>query len=357
VVYPVGGSAPDRRIEQALTAWRQDAPRHAVIEIGDSAVYVEPIEVDLGPGQSLWLRAAAGCAPMLRLLDWQTDQPDALSVCGGPGSCFVVDGLQVSGRGLRVWGDLARLALRHTTLVPGWSLYADCAPRRPAEASLELDDVDVEVSIRSSVLGSIRVLHDEVLREPVTISLCDSVVDSTGPGHPAVFAPGGRAAHARLRVVRSTVLGPVRVHAVDLAENSLFADRLVVDRRDEGCVRFCYVPPGSRTPRRAGCQPDAALRALDEAFARGELTAEQRDVATANVPRRVRPEFESVRYGTPGYVRLAPACAPELRTGADDAAEIGVFHDLFDPQRAANLAARLRESIPAGVDAAAVLVT
>jgi hypothetical protein len=42
---------------------------------------------------------------------------------------------------------------------------------------------------------------------------------------------------------------------------------------------------------------------------------------------------------------------PEIRQGASDESEMGVFHNLFQPQREANLRARLDEYTPAGMDA------
>jgi hypothetical protein len=66
---------------------------------------------------------------------------------------------------------------------------------------------------------------------------------------------------------------------------------------------------------------------------------------------RLRPQFDSLRYGTPDYCRLSSWCADEIRRGADDQSQMGVFHDLFDPQRRANLEARLAEHVPAATDA------
>jgi len=40
----------------------------------------------------------------------------------------------------------------------------------------------------------------------------------------------------------------------------------------------------------------------------------------------------------------------EIREGADDESEMGVFHDLYRPQREANLLQRLEEFVPAGMD-------
>jgi len=65
---------------------------------------------------------------------------------------------------------------------------------------------------------------------------------------------------------------------------------------------------------------------------------------------RVTPQFNSARYGTPTYCQLAHTCAEEIKRGADDESEMGVFHDLFQPQREANLRVRLDEYVPAGAD-------
>jgi hypothetical protein len=58
-----------------------------------------------------------------------------------------------------------------------------------------------------------------------------------------------------------------------------------------------------------------------------------------------------LRYGEPVYCQLATGCAEEIIRGADDESEMGVFHDLFNPQRTANLRARLAEYTPAGMEA------
>lgn len=105
---------------------------------------------------------------------------------------------------------------------------------------------------------------DEVTADPVAISITDSIVDATSDTREAVGAPSWPLAHAVLRIVRSTVIGTVQTHAIALAEDSLFTGRLHVARRQIGCIRFCHVPAGSRTPRRYRCQPDLAeAAALD----------------------------------------------------------------------------------------------
>ena len=73
--------------------------------------------------------------------------------------------------------------------------------------------------------------------------------------------------------------------------------------------------------------------------------------------RGLTPSLNRTRYGTPDYGQLAAACAAEIATGADDESELGAFHDLYQPQRAANLRARLDDSIPAGMDAGIINAT
>jgi hypothetical protein len=154
-------------------------------------------------------------------------------------------------------------------------------------------------------------------------------------------------AHAVLTIARTTVFGRIYTHAVELAENSIFMGPLRVARRQVGCARFCYVAPGSRTPRRFRCQPDGVEAAVNGSGLTGADLAQELEGEQL----RVRPQFNSTRYGTPAYAQLAFACAEEISRGADDESEMGVFHDLYQPQRAANLQRRLAEYAPAGMDA------
>lgn len=343
----------------AFRHWRADqeagrAGPEAVIEITHSGAYQEQIELALNAGERLEVRAAEGTRPVIRLLDWYSNRPDALLVrgnaaepdtegeepadgCCPPAARLVLDGLIVAGRGVHVTGPLGAVVLRHCTLVPGWSLEPECAPAHPEEPSLILEDTTACVQIERSILGAILVIANEVDTDPLPIYLTDSILDATAPDREALSAPECRHAHAVLAVRRSTIIGEVHTHAIRLGENTIFHGRVHVARRGIGCLRFSSVTPGSRTPRRYRCQPDGV---------RGEV--EQL---------RVRPRFTSSRYGTPGYAQLSADCAPEITRGAEDGSELGAFHDLFQPQRLDNLRARLTEFLPAGMTAATIFVS
>lgn len=345
-VYRVGPDQSYQRIMDAYNDWQRERRSgqcgpEGIIEITHSGAYQEQLDFDLDPGDRLEVRAAEGTRPVIRLLDWYSNRPDALNIraredCEGEPPRIVLDGLLITGRGLNVTGPVGAVGLRHCTLVPGWSLEPECHPHSPEEPSLVLDRTTACVSIERSILGTIEVIGDEVNHEPLPIHIRDSILDATGHDRAALSAPDCRHAHAVLHAHRTTVIGEVHTHAVEIAENSIFTGRMQVARRGIGCMRFSYVPPGSRTPRRHRCQPDLV----------GSQNAQL-----------VRPLFTSERYGTPAYGQLAAVCAEEIKRGAEDGSEMGAFHDLYQPQREDSLRARLAEYTPAGTDAGIIPVT
>src|SRR5581483_7411427 len=174
-LYVVGENEPYARINDALAQWKNDQPTNAVIEITDSGAYVEPINIVLGPGQSLQLRAASGKRPVIRLLNWQTSAPDNLTIEGTantddpnsePANWFTLDGIVVTGRGVQVQGVVGGVTIRHSTLVPGWGMDCNCEPQRPTDPSLELDGAPNCLRIEHSILGAIQVNRDEVREDP-----------------------------------------------------------------------------------------------------------------------------------------------------------------------------------------------
>lgn len=393
-LYRVSQDGPLDTLAKALNLWKKDNAVDAVIEIDDSRVYVEQIFIEFADGKkSLQLRAANGRRPVIRLLDWKTSQPDAFTVIGKAGERFVLDGLLVAGRGMQVSGEMTQVFIRHSTLVPGWSLDGGCEPQRPTEPSLEVFSPNVCVLIEHSILGSIQVnplpatsveepgplanipehevqqarcqgIGPDFRLDPIKLCISDSIVDATSADQEAIGAPGCPVGHAVLSISRCTVFGQIQVHAIELGENCIFQGRITVARRQHGCVRFSYVVPGSRTPPRFQCQPDLVERAIaqklrDEATEHSlpQPTASEIEVARDCERVRVAPQFNSTHYGMPTYCQLAATCAEEIVRGADDESEVGVFHDLFQPQREANLRVRLDEYVPAGSDVGIIIAS
>jgi hypothetical protein len=199
------------------------------------------------------------------------------------------------------------------------------------------DNPILDVSLIRTISGPL------TLSTAAQLSLVDSIVD--GAGGVAISAPDADA-----NIQTSTVLGPVGAAGASgvrtlLAGNSIFTAPVIVERRQTGCVRFCYVAKDCRTPRRYRCQPDLALNGVDDPLFQAAIRA------------RLTPAFTSIVYGQPGYAQLGLACAPEISTGAEDGAGMGAFDFLKEPQRLSNLRLSLEEYLRFTLEAGIFFVT
>ena len=357
IIYEVGAGLEFSTITSACERWQEQKPRCAVIEIADSAVYQEQIHLTIAARQLLELRAASGARPVLLVKDSHASRPDAITVAGEEHSQFTLDGIMIAGRGIGFSGGLNFITIRHTTLVPGWSLHHDSKPRRSGEPSIALNNLKAQVEISDAILGGIEIYQESDEVDPLELRIANSILDCHERGSVAIGAPNDLIAPTAVQFRNSTVIGRVQVHSVELAQNTLFLGEVRVARKQQGCLRFCYVPRGSRTPRRYHCQPDLVEQAAIQTGRDQGLSAEEVESLRRMEEMRVDPQFMSKYFGTSDYCRLDDGCAVEIMAGADDQSEIGVFHHLFQPQRTNNLRTRLSEYTPAGIDAGIIFVT
>lgn len=337
VLYSVGPDRDFHTLDEAFQRWQHDKPADAVIELWANDVYTDPKPIALHEHQRLEVRAANDARPLIDLRDRHRDAREFLSVRGAAGSRLCLIGLLVAGRALQLKGHLDELVIRDCTFVPGWEATPEVSTKNDMTPSLRLENVRTRVVVERSVLGPISVINNPVELEPLELLVSDSIIDAASAERRAIDAPERGAAAVRLTVLRSTVIGRVHVNELVRAEDSIFNGKLDVVRRQDGCLRYCFIESGSQTPRRFGCQPDAASAGSHEAEA-------------AAIRARVRPIFNSLRFGTPDYGQLADACTVEISRGAQDGSEMGAFHDLHQGQRLANLQARLDDYVPAGCD-------
>lgn len=337
-------TADHQTIDAAITEWQNGvAPLPpVVIEIEDDRTYVEDLVIDVGDAERIVVQAANGRRPTLvGDITITGDNDDATVVFDG----FLVEGT------LRIDANLGTCRIAHCTLVPGRALDDDgraLEPGSPSVVAADSDGAGVEGShnahlalvIDSSIVGALRV---PVQAERLVVSR--SIVD--GVAIAAIARTGSddqSACPVDLRGV--TVLGEVHARRMPMASDVIFTSRVRVERSQEGCVRFSYVPPGSDTPPRYRCQPDLALG--DDT-----LTPAQR----ARIEARLRPSFTSIHYHDPGYAQLGHHCPTGISQGAEDGSEMGVWSWLRNPQRESNLRIRLAEYLPFGLDPAVIYVT
>jgi hypothetical protein len=299
----------------------------AIIEITDSGRYEETLSID-ATNRRIELRAADQRRPTLVL-------SGDLQITGGDQDTLSLNGLLITGGALQVTGALSRFSLRHCTLVPGLTISTDGTPSNASTPSLVIASEGTLAEIGHSIVGGLRVV------EAARTRIFNSIVDSTAMTGVAYADSDGESAGGPVHVENSTIMGKVHTALMEMASNTIFMAglsasddpakwpaALVVVRRQEGCVRFSFLPVGALIPRRHRCQPE-----LD-----GDAE-------------RVRPIFSSLKYGQPEYCQLRPDCPDEIRRGADDESEMGALHDLYQAPREVHLRARLNEYLRFGLEA------
>lgn len=239
---------------------------------------------------------------------------------------LAVDGLSVEGSVTVLPGDLASLVVAHTTVLTDRAATIQDGGWITASGNPHLT-----VRLVRSICTGVRVPLAAGLGVTDSIVHADGHADGHVDGHGHVVALDAGAAHVEIEA--GTVLG--RTTARSLAASSSILRGLVeVTHRQQGCVRFSYLPLASRAPRRYRCHP------VDEVAARS-----------------VAPRFTSLRPADPGFGQLARDCPTELVTGADDEGELGAYHFLQQHRRVANLLSQLDQYLRFGLEAGVFFAT
>ena len=356
--FPASGHASVQAALDALPA------SGGVVEITTNDVHAAPTTIAASAGAAVTLRAADGVRPVLR-------GTVPLVISGGADARVALNGVVVDGAAVHIVPDatgasLAAVDLAHLTLIPGRSFTATGAPASPGVESLRVTATGVELGLARTITGPLRMTDTTNLR------LIDSIVDAAAAaardsaGGLAIAGLGGEGdAAGALTITTSTVIGRILARALPMVSDSLLFARSAAGaaagaapvralRRQEGCLRFSYVPDGSVTPRRYRCQPQLAIDravAAREARTGVPVTPPERALIAARVTRGLRPSFTALHASAPAYAQLRRATPPEIRTGASDEGEMGAWHLLHQPQREANLRIRLEEYLRFGLEA------
>jgi hypothetical protein len=313
----------------------------------DSRRYAAPATITAttpapnAPDREVLLQAANRQRPVLERAG------DQVKLAMQPDTTVVLDGVVLAGAPLVIEESAdtrpRTLVLRHCTLVPGITRDPDGEPHAPGKASLIVLHPFAQVTLDHCIVGPV------VAVEGAEVAANDSVIDASAGDEVAYcgragagtvtnagdrdtgdgLEPGGH-----LTLEACTVLGKVHAERLDVSNSLLLAARdgvadpwpapIWAERRQVGCIRFSFVAPGSRTPRRFHCAGD------DPAH---------------------RPFHTSLRYGDPGYMQLRRSTHEAIRLGTEDESEMGVTHELFAPQREINLRIRLDEYLRYGLEA------
>jgi len=325
-----------------------------VIEVIDTSRYEESLSINVNASEHIELRATNEHRPLIMLTD-------ELVIEGGEDGVVTLDGLLIAGRRLRVPEEnngLRVLRLRDCSLVPGLDLDMNSESINPGEPSIVIESPNVTLEINDCLIGSIRVTPG------AEVTIHNSLIDATSSSAVAYSDIDDSSAGGSLKITNTTIIGKVHTRMMELASNCIFdcelaaadtwSSPLKADRKQQGCVRFSYVPLNARLPRRFRCQPELAINLAiqsQEKSQASKLTSAQKAAITHSLASSIVPAFTSIQFDQAAYGQLSLSCAKEILRGADDEAEMGVFHDLYQPQREQNLRLRLREYLRFGLEA------
>jgi hypothetical protein len=315
---PLQGGPVVATLPEAIARWNAEAGpgSRGIIVLLDNATHAVPgaDAITVPPGATLAVTAAAWPVDLedggvlrrrpgrLSPLDRRPVVAGTLRITGtGDGSApgrAIVDGLAITG-GLRIAPDasLTEVEIHNATLgvadgelsggveVPGAAPALSLTMTRCIAGTLDLPDLGGAVRVDRSIL--------------------------TGLDAP----------DADVTLDGSTILGASRARTIH-ASNTLFDAPLLAARKQEGCLRYCALPPGSEGPRRHRCAPQAD-----------------------------RAVFVARAFSRPGFGQLSRATPATILQGAEDGQEIGAGFANRDPARQANLEDAIAEFSPFGMTA------
>lgn len=352
ILYP----HPDHpTLQSAINAVEPDG---GIVELNTNDIFTENVVISVAAGQEVIVRAADGVRPILR-------PPNVIELEGGAESRITLDGLTVDGNqiDIRANGDgdsLQEVTVRHCTLIPGLAFTPSGQPQNPNTTSLIINTVGLEFILDKSITGPIQM--DETTNADIVNSIIDSAAANSKESSqaPALFGIGAFPEPAgALTIIASTVIGQISARAFPLVSDSILLARgsgggapVRALRRQDGCMRFSWVPHDAVTPRRYRCQPQLSIdQAIALAEADGPVSLATRALITSRITRWLVPSFTALSASHPAYAQLRETAPYEIREGASDEGEMGAYHLLATPQRMANLRIRLEEYLRFGLEA------
>ena len=281
-----------------------------------------------GPFDVVWNHSCATLAGDIEVV--ASSAPVQSTGEGAAVGQLLLSGLWLAGQ-LSVSGGAATIQVVDSTLVPGLTLTSAGDSVSPGDPSIRVAAVEVSLTVLRSITGPIAADPGGSAR------ICSSIVDATSACCVGYAAADLASAGADLHIEDSTVIGKVHTRTIQLASNTIFFARrprrdpwpaaIWASRRQTGCVRFCWLPFDSITPRRYLCLPPDAL-------SEAALT----------------PKFITLRFGQPGYALLSGDVPLAIWHGADNGSQIGVYYQIQETEAVRNVQLRAPEYLPVALE-------
>lgn len=289
-----------------------------VVQVNDNGTY----DVQTGPPpvlDQLIVQAANQKRPYLVL------PADLIFTTAAGDATLLLDGLWFGSPGnkkfsIRLQGDFECVTIRNCTFDPGNGYNA--LGQKINSVSLIIEGSVETVCIDHSIMGPVYTSGNGIVEDAITFS--DTVVQSDDDTIDAIHIAGGTT-----NIQRSTVFGKINAHR-------LYADGIIttgiaeINDTQSGCFRFSAAPAASRLPR----PYESYLFTNDSQH-----------------------WFTSKQYGHQGFAQLSDTAPPEIFSGAENGAEMGVYNSLINAIKYEGLNAKVQEYMPFGLIPAFINIT
>jgi len=221
---------------------------------------------------------------------------------------------------LKLMGNWDRVEISHCTLDPGGErarldeAEGLAIPYVILEIAGNVEELVIDRSIVGPILGTLESLNSCSVGK---LTIRDSIVMTIDPAvTQAINVPLGN-----VHIERSTIIGGITANRL-YASDSLITGTGTITDRQNGCFRFS-----------AGVEGMWSRPYESHFFA-------EFDPAW----------MESWRFGDPNFTRLTEIAPLEIRTGAENHCEMGVWNHLLDDIKREDLRAKLAEFMPFDLD-------
>lgn len=209
-------------------------------------------------------------------------------------------------------GDYETVVLRHMSLDPGGPLTeeegASSLPAIPLVIAATIETLIIDASITGPIF-----VQDDGYVEKLIIK--DSIVQSRDESVDAINLP-----ESEIQMERVTVIGDVHTQCLWASDSLIVGDGDIVNTQC-GCFRFSAANKDSRLPRPYHPYWIEQTHTL----------------------------FVSTRFGNPAFVQLSENAPEEIKTGAENKAEMGAYNGLLNEIKLKSLHAKVEEYMPFGL--------
>lgn len=299
-----------------------------ILEIEDSSVYLMPKILKIPSHvKHLTIQAQLQSSSRIKLQDDYAG--DNKFTIEGDLDSLNLYGLFFTGGTLKIKGDIKNIVISSCTLQP---------IGEKGFASLEVESAtksDRKIVIRKSIVGRID-LDDALTKLVVTDSIIEnlsgSIIRITDSREEVKNSKSTLSLESERATFASSPTEMIRFREI-MSSDTLFTGQILVDDHETSLIKFSRYEnyQESLKTKKDGESRENAFMCTSE-----------------------KPFFYSVKFGSPNYMFLHLLCSEKITLGGEGSLQMGAYNRAFTFRRIQNLALRLPEYVPFGMDTSLV---